>query len=199
MNDWRTVYNGVPFFLTRDEQAQVALLCNHVMAGECDQVLVSGASGQRVYMVGSIEIESRLGKDWSIDVIDDRTEDGLISYLMKFAQDIRAERTRKRIRFVPTAPKYLGKFLADLDAPCSLGYFEMGFDARTQERFTREFVALLTAWRKRVSGSVYHFEGIVDAGDNNFLFDTQRELRRALDAGDAPTDLFLAALEMRDG
>lgn len=50
---------------------------------------------------------------------------------------------------------------------------------------------------KRVKDSVYHIEGIVNAGDNNFLFDTRLVLRRALDAGETPTDLFLAALEMK--
>jgi hypothetical protein len=199
VNAWNVIYESLPFFLTRDEQAQVSLLCDHVIAGEADQVLVSGISGLRVHSVGSDQIASRLGKSFGIEAIDDPTEARVISFLKAFAQDIRADGTRKRIRFVATAPQYLSMFLADLDTPCKFGLYLMGFDARSQQKFTHEWVGLLTAWCKRVKAPVCHCEGIVDAGNNHFLFDTRRELRRALDAGEQPTNLFLAALERRDG
>ena len=189
MSNCRVVYNDIPFFLVKDEQAQVELLCQHIAKRECDQVLVSGASGQRIHMVGSKEIESQLGKDWNIDVIVDRSENGLTSFLMKFAQEIRTDRTRKRIRFAPAAPRQLKQFLSAINTPCCLGYYEIGFDMINQEKFTMECDALLKAWRKRVTGSVYHFEGIVDSEDNHFNVQSQMDLRRVL----------WDALEKRDG
>jgi hypothetical protein len=193
----KVIHQGMPYYLTRDEQVQAALLCNHVKQATSNQVLVSGKCGHRVYMVGSGTIRSLLGSEWNIDDVGLPTEERVLSFLRAFAADIQADPRQRRIRFCATAPQYLRVFLDQVCGPCQLGLYVIGFDARSPQ-FVTDFRNALDSWHDRTRGTT-HIEGIVSADDNNFLVDTRLELCKALDEGRSANELFLSALEMRDG
>ena len=182
-----------------DERSAVRLLLEHVRCGSATQVLVSGAFGERAYMIGAAEIWSALGAGWDISAIPSRTAEGYRLFLRQFADAIGQDPAQRRIRFCPVWLPQLQMLLGSIRVGCDMAVYIMGFD--TQMRIREEIQGVnsqLAQWRRRLGGTT-RIESIVSADENIILLKTQRRLREALERGESPVELLEAVLELRDG
>jgi hypothetical protein len=189
-------FENIPFSLAESDKVIPNVLVHRISHQPARQVLVTGAATY-AFALGKETILTGLRPQWEVRAIDNPTSKRVYEFLCDFAAAINADPHAKRCVFTGVSPRDLSAFLQRLVEPIDLAVFVVGLYRSHPD----VIVEIRDVLRQRWGGSecTARLEVITSAEDNRVLIDTSLTLKRMFAQGDDPRELFLKALQMRDG